>query len=75
VPPAIEFRPPQAHPRPHEKITDEGEAEIDPLELVAGEKIRIRPGDSIPADAIVTRGDALIDQSSITGETVPVDVL
>jgi len=56
------------------KITEEGEVEIDSSELVAGDKVRIRPGDSIPADGIVTGGDALIDQSSITGESVPVDV-
>ena len=51
------------------KVTEEGEVEIDSSELVAGDKVRIRPGDSIPADGIVTGGDALIDQSSITGES------
>jgi Zn2+/Cd2+-exporting ATPase len=53
----------------------EGELEeVEAAELIIGDEILIRPGESIPADAKVLSGSALIDQSRITGESVPVEV-
>ncbi len=43
-------------------------------DIVPGLKIRIRPGEIIPVDGEVIRGNSAIDQSSITGESLPVDV-
>ncbi|MFC7336543.1 heavy metal translocating P-type ATPase [Haloferula chungangensis] len=48
--------------------------EIEATELQAGDVIRILPGEAVPADAIILSGTALIDQSSITGESVPVEL-
>lgn len=42
--------------------------------LEAGEMVRIRPGERVPADAVVTVGRSSIDQSAITGESMPRDV-
>lgn len=50
------------------------EEEVEAAELAIGDEIRIRPGEAVPADAIVLDGHATIDQSRITGESVPVEV-
>ena len=42
-------------------------------ELVKGDRIVIRPGDRIPADGTVVSGNGVVDQSAITGESIPVD--
>ena len=53
-------------------VTDEGEMDV-PVETVkVGDIVRIRPGDSVPVDAIVQSGETLIDESMLTGEHVPV---
>jgi H+-transporting ATPase len=42
-------------------------------ELVPGDIIHLRPGDMIPADVLITQGNLSIDQSSLTGESLPVE--
>jgi len=49
------------------------ESELSAEELVAGELIVIRPGERIPVDGVVTKGSSYVDQSSITGESLPVE--
>ncbi len=45
-----------------------------PLEEIAiGDIVFVRPGESIPADGVVVNGSSSVDQSAITGESVPVD--
>jgi len=53
---------------------DDKEEECEAGELITGDEILIRPGEVVPADATVITGHALIDQSRITGESVPVEV-
>ncbi|HEY0256695.1 MAG TPA: cation-translocating P-type ATPase [Candidatus Methylacidiphilales bacterium] len=53
----------------------EGEEEIDAELLGPGDKIRVRPGDTIPADGIVQKGRSAVNQASITGESFPVEIL
>lgn len=50
-----------------------GEETVDARELHPGETIRVRPGDNIPADGRVLSGESTVNQSSITGESLPVD--
>ncbi len=52
----------------------DGEQEVEAADLLVGDVIVIRPGEAIPADARVLSGHATIDQSRITGESVPVEV-
>src|SRR5262245_49992326 len=42
--------------------------------LATGEHVRIRPGERVPADAVVLEGASSMDQSAITGESMPRDV-
>lgn len=49
------------------------EQELSTDELAAGETIIIRPGERIPADGTVSKGHSFVDQSSITGEPLPVE--
>ncbi len=42
-------------------------------ELVAGDLVLVRPGESIPVDGIVIEGTSSVNQSSITGESLPVE--
>lgn len=54
-------------------LRDGKEEEIDIEYLNAGDLFVVRPGDSIPADGIVQEGSAAINESALTGESVPVD--
>lgn len=58
--------------RARRKRGDE-EHECEASDLSPGDEILIRPGEIIPADATVLSGQALIDQSRITGESVPIE--
>lgn len=64
----LELRPPTARLR-------RGTAEVDvPLEeVVVGDMIVVRPGERIPVDAVVVEGYTTIDESMVTGESLPVE--
>lgn len=49
------------------------EIDISISEVVEGDIIRVRPGEKIPVDGIITDGESSIDESMITGEAIPVD--
>lgn len=53
-------------------IRDGKEIEIKTENIIEGDIVIIKPGTSIPVDGIVIEGNSAIDQSSITGESVPV---
>lgn len=42
-------------------------------EVLLGDIVRVRPGEKIPVDGIITEGESAIDESMITGESIPVD--
>ena len=54
-------------------IREENEIEVNFEEIVIGDIIVIKPGGGIPVDGIIIEGSSTIDQSSITGESVPVE--
>lgn len=56
------------------RVVDGVETEIEAAELRPGDEIRILPGESVPADAVVLSGHAAVDQSRITGESMPAEV-
>ena len=48
------------------------ETEVPTAEVLAGEIVVIRPGNKIPVDGTVETGDSLVDESMLTGESIPV---
>ena len=57
-----------------ERVTGSGDTEQVPVsELSEGDVVLVRPGASVPADGEVVEGDSSVDESMITGESLPVD--
>ncbi|WP_444641219.1 heavy metal translocating P-type ATPase [Caproiciproducens sp. R1] len=54
-------------------IRDGAEVEIPVEEVVVGDILPVRPGQSIPVDGIIVEGSSSIDQSALTGESIPVE--
>ena len=49
------------------------EVEIPVTEIRPGDVLRIKPGETIPVDGVIITGEASVDQSVMTGESLPVD--
>jgi len=54
-------------------LKDGKEVDADVLSLSLGDVIRVRPGENFPVDATVISGETIVNQASITGESMPVD--
>ena len=54
-------------------IKDGKETVVRASDLVVGDIFLVRPGESIPADGVVTEGMSGVDESSLTGESIPVE--
>lgn len=60
---------------PSALVLRDGEwVEVDPAVLAVGERIKVRPGERVPTDAVVLLGATSMDQSAITGESMPREV-
>ena len=56
------------------RVIENGNERIIPAEEVcAGDMIRVLPGETVPADGVITSGKTSIDQAVMTGESLPVD--
>jgi len=54
------------------RITESGEEKVAVSELKEGDLVLVRPGENIPADGILQKGSSDVNESMITGESVPV---
>lgn len=54
-------------------VTENGEKTIKATEIKKGDILRILPGEKIPVDGIIIKGETSIDQSIMTGESLPVN--
>ncbi len=56
------------------RLADDGSEADVPLESVeVGDRLRVRPGEKVPVDAVVLEGSSSIDESMVTGEPIPVE--
>ncbi|MDF2381800.1 heavy metal translocating P-type ATPase [Nostoc ellipsosporum NOK] len=51
---------------------DGSETEVTLADVVAGDRLRVRPGEAVPVDGIVIEGRSSVDESMLTGEPAPV---
>ncbi|WP_431800572.1 heavy metal translocating P-type ATPase [Halobacillus andaensis] len=55
------------------KVTDDTITQVETVSLNIGDFILIKAGERIPSDGIITQGDTTVDESAITGESIPVN--
>ena len=55
-------------------VADDGtETTVDVDSILPGQVLRVRPGESIPVDGVVLDGSSAVDESALTGESIPVE--
>jgi P-type Cu+ transporter len=61
-------------PKTARRLVEDGREEDVSLEEVrVGDRLRVRPGEKVPVDGIVTEGKSAINESMVTGESIPVE--
>ncbi len=60
-------------PRTARVLTSAGEAVIPAEEVRVGDRIRVLPGETVPVDGIILKGQTSVNQAVMTGESLPVD--
>ena len=60
-------------PRMAHVVRDGGESEVPVESVKVGDILVVRPGERIPVDGVVVEGESAVDQSAITGESIPVE--
>jgi Cu+-exporting ATPase len=60
-------------PKSARRVKDDGSDEDVPLDdVVAGDRLRVRPGEKIPVDGVLIEGQSSVDEAMVTGEAMPV---
>ena len=63
----------QLAPKTARVIRNGEEVSVPVSQVAAGDIFAVRPGESIPADGVVTEGASAVDESALTGESIPAD--
>src|SRR6202042_228842 len=59
-------------PKTARRIAEHGDEDVALDAIAIGDLLRVRPGEKIPVDGIVTEGNSFVDESMVTGEPMPV---
>ena len=59
-------------PKTARRIGGQGDEDVAIDAIAIGDRLRVRPGEKIPVDGIVTEGSSFVDESMVTGESMPV---
>jgi Cu+-exporting ATPase len=59
-------------PKTARRITEHGDEDVAIDAIAAGDQLRVRPGEKIPVDGVVVEGRSAVDESMVTGESMPV---
>jgi Cu+-exporting ATPase len=59
-------------PKTARRITNHGDEDVAIDAIAVGDRLRVRPGEKIPVDGVVIEGRSAVDESMVTGESMPV---
>ncbi|WP_159005636.1 heavy metal translocating P-type ATPase [Bradyrhizobium sp. S69] len=59
-------------PKTARRVTAQGDEDVAIDAIAVGDVLRVRPGEKIPVDGVVTEGQSFVDESMVTGESMPV---
>jgi Cu+-exporting ATPase len=60
-------------PKTARRLDADGERDVPAAEVQVGDRLRVRPGERIPVDGVVIEGSTSVDESMVTGESIPVE--
>lgn len=60
-------------PKTARVVRSNQEIDVPLSEVIVGDLIRVRPGEKVPVDGVIVEGQSSVDESMVTGESIPVD--
>ncbi len=60
-------------PKSARRVDPDGERDVPVADVRVGDRLRVRPGERVPVDGVVIDGTTSVDESMVTGESIPVE--